>query len=101
MKQRSLDRIEKLLYFRNILVGIAALLFVLSIIPLENLVVLRALLRAAAYFLGAGAYLSEIAVLTDGFKAKVPLKVMFMPYVLFAVYIMMGIAYLADHLEAL
>ena len=54
------------------------------------------LLRAAAYFLGAGAYFAEILVLTDGFRQKVPRKELFMAYCFGPLYILLGLSYLLE-----
>ena len=54
------------------------------------------LLRAAAYFLGAGAYFAEILVLTDGFRRKVPQKELFMAYCFGPLYILLGLSYLLE-----
>ena len=63
-----------LLIARNFAAGAAAVLFLASFALAD----IHKLLRAAAYFLGAGAYFSEILVLTDGFRRKVPRKELFM-----------------------
>ena len=54
------------------------------------------LLRAAAYFLGAGAYFAEILVLTDGFRQRVPQKELFMAYCFGPLYILLGLSYLLE-----
>ena len=54
------------------------------------------LLRAAAYFLGAGAYFAEILVLTDGFRREVPQKELFMAYCFGPLYILLGLSYLLE-----
>ena len=56
-----------LLIARNFAAGAAAVLFLASFALAD----IHKLLRAAAYFLGAGAYFAEILVLTDGFRRKV------------------------------
>lgn len=55
-----------LLIARNFAAGAAAVLFLASFALAD----IHKLLRAAAYFLGAGAYFAEILVLTDGFRRK-------------------------------
>jgi len=77
-----------LLIARNFAAGAAAVLFALADI--------HKLLRAAAYFLGAGAYFAEILVLTDGFRRKVPRKELFMAYCFGPLYILLGLSYLLE-----
>lgn len=79
-----------MLAFRNILVGIAAFLFVLSFF-FDNI---YHILKAIAYFCGASAYVFECLLLTDCFKTKVPHKEMFMVYCLGPLYLLMGISYM-------
>ena len=81
-----------ILYLRNLAVGAAAVLFLASF-ALEDI---HKLLRAAAYFLGAGAYFAEILVLTDGFRQKVPQKELFMAYCFGPLYILLGLSYLLE-----
>lgn len=57
-----------LLIARNFAAGAAAVLFLASFALAD----IHKLLRAAAYFLGAGAYFAEILVLTDGLPAEGP-----------------------------
>ena len=57
-------------------VALAALLFILSLIHVPG----SSVLKAAAYFLGALAYLGEIVILTDWFSQRVPHREMFMAY---------------------
>ena len=54
------------------------------------------LLRAIAYFCGAGAYVAEILILTDGFRRKVPQKELFMAYCFGPLYILLGLSYLLE-----
>ena len=56
----------------------------------------RILLRAIAYFCGAGAYVAEILILTDGFRRKVPQKELFMAYCFGPLYILLGLSYLLE-----
>ena len=81
------------LLFRNIAVGAAVLLFVLSLfhLPYGNI------LKAVAYFLGAVAYFSEIILLTDCFTEKIPHQEMFMAYCFGPMYVLLGISYLLGH----
>ena len=66
---------------RNTFVAVAALLFAY-------------LIKAIAYFFGAGAYFCEILLLTDCFSQKVPHREMFMAYCFGPMYILLGISYL-------
>ena len=70
----------------------AAVLFLASFALAD----IHKLLRAAAYFLGAGAYFAEILVLTDGFRRKVPQKELFMAYCFGPLYILLGLSYLLE-----
>ena len=70
----------------------AAVLFLASFALAD----IHKLLRAAAYFLGAGAYFAEILVLTDGFRQKVPRKELFMAYCFGPLYILLGLSYLLE-----
>jgi len=79
-----------ILRIRNVAVLLAALLFLLSLfhIPGSNI------MKGVAYFLGAGAYFSEILLLTDCFSTKVPHQEMFMAYCFGPMYILLGLSYL-------
>ena len=81
-----------LLIARNFAAGAAAVLFLASFALAD----IHKLLRAAAYFLGAGAYFAEILVLTDGFRRKVPRKELFMAYCFGPLYILLGLSYLLE-----
>lgn len=85
---------EKLLVLRNICVAVAALLFLGSLLPSSLIGHAGYPMRGVAYFFGAGAYVSELLVLTNGFSRKEPLKELFMPYVFGVLYIILGINYL-------
>ena len=52
------------------------------------------LLRGIAYFFGAGAYVSELYILTDGFKQHQSFHDMLMPYAFGIMYLAIGIDYL-------
>ena len=45
---------------------------------------------------GAGAYVAEILILTDGFRRKVPQKELFMAYCFGPLYILLGLSYLLE-----
>ena len=81
------------LLFRNIAVGLAVILFFISMfhIPGEHI------LKGIAYFLGAAAYFSEFILLTDCFTERVPHQEMFMAYCFGPLYILLGLSYLMGH----
>lgn len=81
------------LLLRNIAVGCAVVLFILSIVHIPH----SNSYKAAAYFLGALAYFSEILLLTDCFSEKVPHREMFMAYCFGPLYVLLGISYLIGH----
>lgn len=72
---------------RNLAAGAAAALFLASFALAD----IHKLLRAIAYFCGAGAYVAEILILTDGFRRKVPQKELFMAYCFGPLYILLGL----------
>ena len=81
------------LLLRNIAVGAAVVLFLISLfhVPFQHT------LKAVAYFLGAGAYFAEILILTDCFSSRVPHREMFMAYCFGPMYILLGLSYLLGH----
>lgn len=79
-----------LLILRNVLVFVAAILFVCSLFFAD----ISSLLKAVAYFCGAGAYLFECLLVTECFHKKVPHHEMFMIYCLGPLYILLGISYI-------
>ena len=81
------------LLIRNIAVGTAAVLFLLSLYPFS----FRYTLKAIAYFLGAAAYCAEFVILTDCFTEQVPHREMFMAYCFGPMYILLGLSYLLGH----
>ena len=78
---------------RNIAVGFAVILFLLSLLHVPGYNVLK----AVAYFLGAAAYFGEILILTDCFTTAVPHREMFMAYCFGPMYILLGLSYLFGH----
>lgn len=86
-------RMHWILWLRNGAVAVAAVLFVLSIIHVPG----SSALKAAGYFLGAGAYLGEILLLTDCLTQRVPPREMFMAYCFGPMYILLGVSYLSGH----
>ena len=92
----ELTRFELLcLRARNIFVAAAAVLFVVTLLPISSLGHYEHTLRGVAYFLGAGAYIAEIVELTDAerIKSKNHRRAMFMPYIFGVLYILLGISY--------
>ena len=81
------------LLIRNIAVGTAVVLFLLSLCPFS----FRYILKAIAYFLGAAAYCAEFVILTDCFTEQVPHREMFMAYCFGPMYILLGLSYLLGH----
>jgi xanthine/uracil permease len=80
---------------RNICVGVAALLFLVALLPSAILPHAHVYpLRGVAYLFGAVAYVSELMVLSNLFRHKQPLRHLFMPYVFGFLYLLMGISYL-------
>lgn len=79
-----------ILIFRNVAVGLAVVLFAVSLFHLPG----SNTCKGIAYFLGAAAYFSEILLLTDCFSEKVPHQEMFMAYCFGPMYILLGLSYL-------
>lgn len=86
-------RLERgFLHLRNVLVALATALFLASLFHAPQ----RNLLKAIAYFFGAGAYVCEIVLLTDCFSHAVPHREAFMAYCFGPMYILLGISYLLN-----
>lgn len=83
------DRERLWMELRNWLVLAAAVLFFISLFISGS-----HRLRAIAYFLGAGAYFSELAMLTDGFRHAIPRREAFMALCFGPLYVLMGLSYL-------
>ncbi len=81
------------LLVRNIAVGLAVVLFLISLFHLP----FGHILKAIAYFLGAAAYCAEFVLLTDCFSKRVPHREMFMAYCFGPMYILLGRSYLLGH----
>ena len=81
------------LLVRNIAVGCAVVLFLLSLYHFS----FRYTLKAIAYFLGSAGYCAEIVILTDCFTTRVPHREMFMAYCFGPMYILLGLSYLLGH----
>ena len=79
-----------MLLFRNMLVVLASVLFILAFFFDD----VYHLIKGVAYFFGAAAYVFECLLLTDCFKTKVPHKEMFMVYCLGPLYLIMGLGYI-------
>ncbi len=80
------------LRFRNAMVLLAAILFLLSFASNRY-----PILRAVGYLFGAIAYICEIMVLTDCFKVKIPQTQRSMPYRWAPLPHYMGVRYLGGH----
>ena len=85
---------ETMLAIRNVLVILAGILFLLSLLRKGNIAAYSYILKFVAYSMGAGAYTSEILLLTDVFRKNPSLKTMLMPYTFGALYVILGISYL-------
>ena len=88
-EERSAEEARRehvLLVARNLAAGAAAALFLASFALAD----IHKLLRAIAYFCGAGAYVAEILILT------VPQKELFMAYCFGPLYILLGLSYLLE-----
>ena len=75
---------------RNFLVGVAAVMFILSFFFDD----IYHIFKGVGYFCGTGAYIFEFLLLTDCFKTKVPHEEMFMVYCLGPLYLIMGLGYI-------
>ena len=84
---------HKILLIRNIAVGAAVVLFVISLFYASA----SHLLKGIAYFLGASAYFCEFMLLTDCFTERVPHQEMFMAYCFGPLYLLLGMSYLLGH----
>ncbi len=82
-----------LLILRNIFVGLAVIVFILSLF-LDSY---YTTLKAVGYFCGAVAYIFECLAVTDCFTTKVPHTEMFMVYCFGPLYILMGLGYIFIH----
>ena len=78
------------LWIRNIAVVMAVIIFILSLFLHEQ----SHMLKGIAYFLGAGAYVSEILVSSDFFTRKLHHREMFMAYCFGPLYVLLGLSYL-------
>ena len=94
---RESKTIHTFLLVRNIFAGIAAIVFILSILPIHSLEHYSHLFKFVAYILGAGAYGAEIIVMTDGLRKNPGLHEMLMPYIFGLLYILLGFSYLNGH----
>ena len=87
---------ERLLLVRNPCVAAAAALFLLAMVPEALSHHLKYIVRGVAYIFGAGAYGSEMMMLTDNFKHMHPFREMFMPYAFGVLYVLMSISYFLE-----
>ena len=93
-----LTRFEHIcLNVRNILAGIAAVLFIMSILPLHTGISHHDM-QAIAYFFEAGAYIAELVEMSDEEKraSKHFRRRVFMPNIFGLLYIILGITHLFD-----
>ena len=76
--------------------AVAAVLFLLAMVPhlFEHHV--KYILRGVGLRVGAGAYMSEMLMLTDNFKHMHPFREMFMPYAFGVLYVLMAISYFLE-----
>lgn len=81
-----------LLVARNLFVLAAAVLFILSMLLHHANAI-----KGIAYFFGAGAYISELLMMTDCFRKKLEHEELFMVYCFGPLYILMGLSYLFAH----
>jgi len=84
---------RKLLILRNIAVTVTAAVFFLAVFTHTLWAHINSLLRAIAYLCGFVAYFFEILVLNDKFKIRPPFSIMYMPYLLGILYIVLGVSY--------
>lgn len=94
---RESKTVHTFLLVRNIFAGVAAIVFILSILPIHALEHYSHLFKFAAYILGAGAYGAEVIVMTDGLRKNPGIHEMLMPYIFGVLYIMLGFSYLGGH----
>lgn len=80
------------LWVRNVLVAVAAVIFIFSIIMHNH----EDTLKGIAYFCGAGAYVSEIIIATDIFTRKLNKHELFMAFCFGPLYILLGLSYILD-----
>ena len=91
-KPRQLE--HRLMLLRNGMVLVAALLFLISLNSAYS-----ELLKGVAYFFGAVAYGSELAILTDCFNRKKSWHEMFMPGIFGVLYVVLGVSYVLHHIH--
>lgn len=88
-------QLERLfLLLRNIAAGFAVLLFLAALFIHSPV---YTTLKAVGYFVGAAAYLFEIALLSDCFTESIDPHESFMAYCFGPMYVLMGISYLTGH----
>ncbi len=94
---RESKTVHTFLQVRNVVAVLAAVLFILSILPIHAFEHYSHLFKFVAYILGAAAYGAEIIVLTDGLRKNPGIHEMMMPYIFGILYIMLGFSYLGGH----
>ncbi len=93
----ELTRFEHIcLDVRNTLAGIAAALFILSLLHIHGLPANA--VQSVAYFFGAGAYIAELVEMSDEEKraSKHHKRRIFMPNLFGVLYLILGIAHLLE-----
>lgn len=85
------NREKFFLLLRNSFVVVVGLLFMASFFVESH-----HLFRGVAYIFGAIAYSSELLILTDCFRKRVPHRELFMIYIFGPLYILMGIGYFLE-----
>ena len=88
---------HRCLWIRNFLAGLAALLFIVSILPLP-LEHIHHDIQGVAYLIGAGAYIAELVEMSDEEKraSRHHRRRIFMPNLFGLLYIILGISHLFD-----
>lgn len=90
----SVDKRDRnLLILRNLAATVTAAVFFLAVFTHTFWSDINPLLRSIAYFCGCVAYLLEILILNDRFRIRPPLSIMYMPYLLGALYVLLGVSY--------
>ena len=90
----SVDKRDRnLLILRNLAATITAAVFSLAVFTHTLWSDINPLLRSGAYFCGCAAYVLEILILNDRFRIRPPFSIMYMPYLIGALYVLLGVSY--------
>ena len=92
-ESQNVRRDRLFLWFRNLFVLGALILFLVSLFSIPH----PHMVRGIAYFFGAAAYFSEILLVTGGFRKRLPSAEMFMAYCFGPLYVLLGLTYLFGH----